>query len=40
MRDGLKMRGIGMRRIAAGVGLLNLVYNMARYEQIVRLQLV
>ena len=40
MRDGLKLRWIGMRRIAAGVGLLNLVYNMARYEQIVRLQLV
>ena len=30
MRDGLKMRGIG---------LLNLVYNMARYEQILRLKL-
>lgn len=30
MRDGLKMRWIGMRRIAAGVGLLNLVYTMAR----------
>lgn len=40
MRDGLKMRGIGMRRITAGIGLLNLVYNMARYEQIMRLQLV
>jgi IS5 family transposase len=40
MKDGLKMRWIGMRRIAAGIGLLNLVYNMARYEQIVRLQLV
>lgn len=40
MKDGLKMRWIGMRRITAGVGLLNLVYNMARYEQIVRLQLV
>jgi transposase, IS5 family len=40
MRDGLKMRSIGMRGISAGVGLLNLVYNMARYEQIVRLQLV
>jgi IS5 family transposase len=39
MRDGLKMRWIGMRRIRAGTGLLNLVYNMARYEQIVRLQL-
>jgi IS5 family transposase len=40
MKDGLKMRWIGMRRVTAGVGLLNLVYNMARYEQIVRLQLV
>jgi len=40
MKDGLKMRWIGMRRVAVGVGLLNLVYNMARYEQIVRLQLV
>jgi len=39
MRDGLKMRWIGMRRITAGVGLLNLVYNMARYEQILRLNL-
>lgn len=39
MRDGLKMRFIGMRRNAVGIGLLNLVYNMARYEQIVRLQL-
>jgi IS5 family transposase len=40
MREGLKMRWIGMKRITAGIGLLNLVYNMARYEQIVRLQLV
>lgn len=39
MREGLKMRGIGMRRITAGIGLLNLVYNMARYEQILRLKL-
>ena len=39
MRDGLKMRWIGMRRITAGVGLLNLVYNMVRYEQILRLEL-
>lgn len=39
MREGLKMRGIGLRRIAAGIGLLNLVYNMARYEQILRLKL-
>jgi len=39
MRDGLKMRWIGMRRNAVGIGLLNLVYNMARYEQIMRLKL-
>lgn len=39
MGDGLKMRFIGVRRMTAGIGLLNLVYNMARYEQIVRLQL-
>ena len=39
MKDGLKMRWIGMPRITAGVGLLNLVYNLARYEQILRLKL-
>ena len=39
MKDGLKMRWIGMKRITAGIGLLNLVYNMARYEQIIRLDL-
>ncbi len=39
MRDGLKMRWIEMRRIAVGIGLLNLVYNMARYVQIMRLKL-
>jgi IS5 family transposase len=39
MRDGLKIRFIGMRRMTAGIGLLNLVYNLARYEQIARLQL-
>lgn len=39
MRDGLKMRFIGLKRNAVGIGLLNLVYNMARYEQIMRLQL-
>jgi hypothetical protein len=38
MKDGLKMRWIGMRRIVAGVGLLNWVYNRVRYEQIVRRQ--
>ena len=36
MRNGLKMRSIGIRRITGAVGLLNLVYNRARYEQILR----
>jgi transposase, IS5 family len=39
MKEGLKMRWIGMPRITAGIGLLNLVYNLARYEQILRLKL-
>ena len=39
MKDGLNMRGIGMPRITAGIGLLNLVYNLDRYEQILRLKL-
>jgi IS5 family transposase len=39
MKDGLKMRWIGMKRVTAGIGLLNLFYNMARYEQILRLKL-
>lgn len=39
MRDGLKMRSIGIKRITGAVGFLNLVYNMARYEQILRLGL-
>ncbi len=39
MRDGLKMRFIGLKRNVVGIGLLNMVYNMARYEQIMRLQL-
>jgi transposase, IS5 family len=39
MKDGLNMRWIGMPRITAGIGLLNLVYNLARYEQILRLRL-
>lgn len=37
MKDGLDMRW--MSRITAGIGLLNLVYNLARYEQTLRLRL-
>jgi len=32
-------RWVGMRRNQAAIGLLNLVYNMVRYEQIERLEL-
>jgi transposase, IS5 family len=39
MKDGLNMRGIGMPRITAGIGLVNLVYTLARYEQSLRLKL-
>jgi hypothetical protein len=36
--DGL--RYIGRRRKAAAIGLINLIYNLARSEQIVRLKLL
>lgn len=39
MRNGLYMRWVGKKRTTAGIGLLNLVYNIARYEQILRLKL-
>lgn len=31
---------IGRRRKAAAIGLIKLIYNMARYEQIVRLPIL
>jgi len=37
---GFYLRYIGKRRNAAAIGLINLTYNLARYEQIVRLQLL
>jgi IS5 family transposase len=40
MHDALHMRCIGIERIASSVGLLNLTYNLFRYEQLVRLQKV
>ena len=36
---GLIARGIGLVRNTWGIALTNLVYNLARYEQIVRLKL-
>jgi len=38
MHNALFMRSIGITRIGASIGLLNLVYNLFRYEQLVRLQ--
>jgi len=40
MHNALHMRSIGIKRIASSIGLLNLTYNLFRYEQLVRLQKV
>jgi len=40
MHNALHMRYIGIERITASIGLLNLTYNLFRYEQLVRLQKV
>jgi transposase, IS5 family len=37
---GFYLRYIGKRRNGAAIGFINLIYNLARYEQIVRLQLL
>lgn len=37
---GFYLRAIGRRRNAAAIALINLIYNLARYEQIVRLKLL
>ncbi len=38
MNKGLELKAIGKQRIESLVGLLNLTYNLFRYEQLVRLQ--
>lgn len=38
MNDALHMRCIGIKRVKDSIGLLNLTYNLFRYEQLVRLQ--
>ena len=40
MNNALTMRSIGMKRIKESIGLLNLTYNLFRYEQIIRLKIV
>jgi hypothetical protein len=37
---GFYFRYIGRRRNGGAIGFINLIYNMARYEQIVRLKLL
>ncbi len=39
LMKGFYLRYIERRRNAAAIGLINLIYNLARYEQIVRLKL-
>lgn len=39
MNDALHMPQIGQQRIQSCIGLLNLTYNLFRYEQIVRLKI-
>lgn len=40
MNNGLNLKAIGKKRIDSLIGLLNLTYNLFRYEQLVRLQRV
>jgi len=40
MHKGLDLKAIGKERIESTIGLLNLTYNLFRYEQLVRLQKV
>ena len=38
--NGLYLRSVGMVRAKAIIGLINLIYNLFRYEQVVRLNLI
>jgi IS5 family transposase len=40
MNDALHMKCIGIKRVTSKIGLLNLTYNLFRFEQLVRLQKV
>lgn len=40
MNNALHLKAIGLERIHSLVGLLNLTYNLVRYEQLVRIQKV
>ena len=38
MKNALNLASIGIDRIKSTIGLMNLTYNLVRYEQLVRLQ--
>ena len=38
--NGLKLRSIGIARATGIIGLINLTYNLFRYEQVVRLNIL
>ena len=38
MNNALSLKSIGLDRIKSLTGLINLTYNLLRYEQLVRLQ--
>jgi len=40
MNNGLNLKSIGKERIDSNIALLNMTYNLFRYEQLVRLQKV
>ena len=40
MNNALNLTSIGIKRIKSSIGLINLTYNLVRYEQMVRLQKV
>ena len=40
MYNALHLKAIGIKRISSLIGLVNLTYNLVRYEQLVRLQKV
>ena len=40
MNNALYMRSIGIKRIKESIGLLNLTYNLFRFEQLIRLKIV
>jgi hypothetical protein len=38
--NGLKLKSVGILRATGIIGLINLTYNLCRYEQVMRLNLL